>query len=546
MGHGKETPRQKMIGMMYLVLTAMLALNVSAEVLEAFGTVDEGLKKTSTNYSVKNLELYGIFNEQYALNETKVRPWKEKSDEVKKRSDELYDYIQSLKQEVVTANGQGKDKGEKSAIDENGEIENEKLEGKDKADNASMVMIGANRDGKAYELRERIKSYKEYLLSLVDEDNIRVRHSLESNLGTENPPPSKDGTERSWEVKYFESMPLAAVMPLMTKLQVDVRNSESEIIQYLLEQIDAGSLKVNKLEATVIPNSSYILRGNPYKAEVFLSALDTTSPPVVYVGQVDSFKLEDGSYDYKMVGRFDSLDIVNGKGRYDVMGSKIGETKWGGIIKVMGPDGNYIKKSFKQSFTVAEPNLVVSPEKMNVFYVGVDNPVKISVPGISGDKIDPSITNGKIRKVSDGSYIVNVVRPGNSLVAVTAIIDGQKKNMGTVDFRVKPLPDPVVKVANKQGGKIEKNVLSAQAGVFAVMENFDFELEFKIIEFNVSTTDKGGYTIEKAAKGNKFTPEQTKMFNDLRRGQRVNIEEVKAVGPDGSVRNLPPIVFEII
>jgi hypothetical protein len=126
-------------------------------------------------------------------------------------------------------------------------------------------------------------------------------HSLESSLGTENPPPSKDGTERSWEVKYFESMPLAAVMPLLSKFQADVRNSESEMVTILLEQIDAGSLKVNKLEATIIPNSSYILRGNPYKADVFLSALDTTSPPIVYVGRYDSVQLEDGSYDYRML-----------------------------------------------------------------------------------------------------------------------------------------------------------------------------------------------------------------------------------------------------
>ncbi|MDX9695540.1 MAG: gliding motility protein GldM [Bacteroidales bacterium] len=547
MGHGKETPRQKMIGMMYLVLTAMLALNVSAEVLEAFGAVDEGLKKTSSNYSTKNLELYATFNEQYALNETKVRPWKEKADEVKKQSDELYEFIQQVKKDIVIANGQGLDAGEsKTAITESGDIENEKLVGKDKFDNASMVLMGSNKDGKAYELREKIKTYKEFLLSLVGEDNIRVRHSLESNLGTENPPPAKDGTERSWEVKYFESMPLAAVMPLLTKLQVDVRNSESEMVQYLLEQIDAGSLKVNKLEATIIPNSSYILEGNPYKADVFLAALDTTSPPIVYVGRYDSVLLEDGSYDYRMLGNYDSLDIVNGKGKYNVMGSGLGKRDWGGIIKVMGPNGNYIKKSFRSSYTVNKPSLVISPTKMNVFYVGVDNPVSISVPGISGDKIDPSITNAKLKRVGDGEYIVNPVRPGNSIISVIAEIDGARRSMGAVTFRVKALPDPVVKVAGKKGGKIERNIFLAQKGVVADMEQFDFDLEFKIIEFTVSTTDKGGYYKNQPTKGNIFTQAQFDLLKDIRRGQRVNIEDVKAVGPDGSVRPLASIVFEII
>ncbi|OFX19219.1 MAG: hypothetical protein A2041_10875 [Bacteroidetes bacterium GWA2_31_9b] len=546
MGHGKETPRQKMIGMMYLVLTAMLALNVSAEVLEAFGAVDEGLKKTTVNYSEKNIVLYNDFNKQFAQNETKVRPWKEKADEVKKRSDEIYEYIQELKRIIVTANGQGIDKGDKSAIEEDGEIDFEKLEGKDKFDNPSMILLGSNRDGKAFELREKIKDYKEYLETLVDEDDVRIRHSLESNLGTENPPPAKDGTERSWEVKYFESMPLAAVMPLLTKLQVDIRNSESEIVQYLLTQINAGSFSFNKLEPTVIPNTNYVLEGNAYKADVFLAAVDTLNLPIVYVGRYDSVRLDDGSFDYRMVGSYDSLDILDGKGKFSALSNRLGKQDWGGIIKLRGPDGNFIKKTFKRTYTVAKPNLVVSPTKMNVFYVGVDNPVSISIAGIAGDKIEPSITNGKIIKKGDGEFIVNVNRPGNSLITVVANIDGTRKSMGVASFRVKALPDPVVKVAGKQGGKIEKNVLNAQAGVFAVMDNFDFELEFKIIDFSVSTTDKGGYYIVQKATGNKFTPAQFNMLKEIKRGQRVNIEDVKAVGPDGSVRNLASIVFEII
>ncbi|HAN17884.1 MAG TPA: gliding motility protein GldM [Bacteroidales bacterium] len=543
MGHGKETPRQKMIGMMYLVLTAMLALNVSAEVLEAFGAVDEGLKKTTVNYTEKNIVLYNDFNEQFAQNENKVRPWKEKADEVKKRSDELYEYIQLLKQEIVVANGQGKEDG---AIAEDGEIINEKLLGKDKSDNPSMVLLGGNRDGKAYELRQKIKDYKEYLVSLVKDEDVRILHSLESSLGTENPPPAKDGTERSWEVKYFESMPLAAVMPLLTKLQVDVRNSESEVVQYLLDQINAGSLPFNKLEPTVIPNTNYVLEGNPYKADVFLAAVDTLNFPIVLVGRYDSVKLEDGSYDYEMVGNYDSLEIVDGKGKYSSLASRLGKQDWGGLIKLKKPDGSFITKTFKRNYTVAKPNLVVSPTKMNVFYVGVDNPVSISIAGIAGDKIEPSITNGKIQKQGDGDYIVNVNRPGNSLITVVANIDGTRKSMGTASFRVKALPDPVVKVAGKQGGKIEKNVLNAQAGVFAVMDNFDFELEFKIIEFSVSTTDKGGYYIVQKATGNKFTSGQFNLLKDVQRGRRVNIEDVKAVGPDGSVRPLASIVFEII
>jgi len=544
MGHGKESPRQKMIGMMYLVLTAMLALNVSAEVLDAFDAVDKGLVTTTEIYSEKNLSLYEDFNQQFAQNEQKVGPWINKALEVKKRSDELYKYIQDLKIEIITKSGQGDP--EDGVVGEDGEIHGEHIEGKDKSDVASNVLIG-EMDGKAFDLKDKINVLREYLVSLVEEENTTLIHSLEINLDTNDPEKSKDGEKKSWEVKHFAHMPLAAVMPLLTKMQLDIRNSEAEIVQYLFSQISAGSIPFNKLEATVIPNTNYVLQGNEYKADVFIAAFDTTSAPAVLIGQYDStYNEETESYDYNMIGNYDSLEVVNGRGKFTRLSSTLGKQSWGGLIKLKDPDGNYITKTFRQSYQIAKPNLVVSPTKMNVFYVGVDNPVSISIAGVPGDKISPSITNATIRKQRDGEYIVNPKRPGNSLISVRAEIDGVNKNMGTSPFRVKALPDPVVKVAGKKGGKISRNVFSAQTGVFADMEDFDFDLEFKITEFTVSTTDKGGYFIGQSTKGNVFTKGQKDLMKDLRRGQRVNIEDVKAIGPDGKVRNLAPIVFEII
>ncbi len=544
MGHGKETPRQKMIGMMYLVLTAMLALNVSAEVLDAFAAVDEGLVKTTEIYSEKNLEIYKEFEQQFAQNEQKVGPWKVKADDVKKKSDELIQYIQDIKIEIITKNGQGDI--EDGVITEEGKIIGEHVAGKDKPDVASNVLIG-EMDGKAFELKEKIEQYRTELLSLVDEEDESVIHSIETNLDTADPPKTEDGEKKSWEVKNFAHMPLAAVFPLLTKIQLDIRNSEAEIVQYLFSQISAGSIPFNKLEATVIPNTNYVLQGNEYKADVFIAAFDTTAAPIVLIGQYDStYNEESGIYDYTMRRGYDSLEVVNGRGKFTRMGSSVGPQSWGGIIKLMDPDGNFITKTFRQKYQVAKPNLVVSPTKMNVFYVGVDNPVSISIAGVPGDKVFPSITNATIRKQRDGEYIVNPKRPGNSLISVIADIDGTRKNMGVAPFRVKGLPDPTVQVAGKKGGKIEKNVLAAQAGVFAVMENFDFDLEFKIIEFTVSTTDRGGYTQDAKTKGNLFTKQQMDLIKNARRSQRLNIEDVKAIGPDGSVRNLAPIVFEII
>ena len=545
MSHGKETPRQKMIGMMYLVLTAMLALNVSAEVLDAFAAVDEGLKKTTVNYTNKNQVLYKDFDQQYAQNEIKVKPWKDKADEVKRRSDELYEYIQNLKIEIIIDHGQGDVKD--GVITEEREIINENIKAPDKSDAPSRVLIGPNMDGKAYDLKQKMIEYREHILGLVDEKDLAVIHSIETNLETDDPPRTEEGEQKSWEMKHFSHMPIAAVMPLLTKIQLDIRNAEAETVQYLYNQISAGSIPFNKLEATVIPNTSYVLQGNEYLADVFIAAVDTTAPPIVLIGQYDStYNEEHLVYEYTMKGQYDTLDVIGGRAKFSRMGSALGKQTWGGLIKLMDPDGNYITRTFKQEYQVAKPNLVVSPTKMNVFYVGVDNPVSVSIAGVPGDKISPSITNATIKKQRDGEYIVNPKRPGNSLITVRAVIDGVSKNMGVAQFRVKGLPDPTVQVAGKKGGKIQKNVLAAQTGVFAVMENFDFDLEFKIIQFTVSTTDRGGYTIDAGTKGNIFTKAQQSLIKNLRRSQRLNIEDIKAIGPDGSVRNLAPIVFEII
>lgn len=544
MGHGKETPRQKMIGMMYLVYTAMLALNVAVEVLDGFGAVDDGLRKTTEIYAEKNLTVYRDFDQQYAQNKVKVKPWKDKADLIKEKSEDLCKYIQDIKIEIIEANGQGDLKD--GVITEDGKINNSNIAKKDKTDASSRVLIGEN-DGKAFELKQKVIDYKKILIDLIGNDNVALVRSLEINLNTDDPPKSDDGEKKSWEIKNFAHMPLAAVMPLLTKIQLDIRNSEAEVVQYLYSQISAGSIPFNKLEATVIPNTSYVLQGNEYKADVFISAVDTTAPPIVLIGQYDStYNEQDREYTYHMIGKYDTLDVINGRGKFSRMGSLLGKQSWGGIIKLLDPDGNYITKTFKSTYQVAQPNIVVSPTKMNVFYVGVENPVSISIAGVAGDKIMPSITNASIRKQKDGEYIVLPKRPGNSLITVVAEIDGVRKNMGTAPFRVKALPDPLVQVAGKKGGKIEKNTLAAQAGVFAVMDAFDFDLEFKIIEFTVSTTDRGGYTIDAGTKGNVFTKAQLDIIKGLRKSQRLNIEDVKAIGPDGSVRSLVPIVFEII
>jgi gliding motility-associated protein GldM len=538
MGHGKETPRQKMIGMMYLVLTALLALNVSKEVLDAFVLVEEGLFKTTSNFTAQNDLLYNAFNQSAAENQAKVGPWRDKALEVKKMADELYEYIQDLKLEIVVTA-----EGAKSEAIEGREIHGMKISGKDNTDVPAQIMVGSNFTGKANDLKAAIEKYKEHILGLVDESSTNVISSISKSLDTSNPP-SKGTETKTWQSENFTHLPLIAVLTLMSKMQGDVRNAESEILRYLFGRIDAGSFKFNTLEPTVIHNSNYVIRGNEYKAEIFVAAFDTTQAPVVLVGNYERVTNSDGSIDYVMKGNFDSLRVVNGRGIYTRTPTALGPVSWGGLIKIKNADGSFTTRPFKQEYQVAEPSLVVSPTKMNVFYVGVDNPVDISVAGVPADKIFPSITNGTIRKQGN-SYIVNPRSPGNSLVTVEVDFgEGRRKNMGYMEFRVRTVPDPVAKVAGRTGGAIEKNLLVAQNVVVADLPNFEFDLNFTVTGFTVSTTQRG-FVRDAVSNNNRITEEQKQIFESLARNQRVYIQDIKAIGPDGKVRELPTISFRI-
>ena len=197
-------------------------------------------------------------------------------------------------------------------------------------------------------------------------------------------------------------------------------------------------------------------------------------------------------------------------------------------------------------YEVAEPAVVISPTKMNVFYVGVDNPVALAAPGISPEAIEAQITNGTITKAQSGSYIVRPKVAGKECeITVFANVQGQKRELQTQRFRVKDVPDPVAKVNGLRGGAIRKNVLIAAGRVDAEMENFDFDMKFTVDNFSVYTTIDGYGQEETRSNKANFSDAQIKLINKLRRGQTLMIENIIVKGPDGSTRKLPSIPFKI-
>lgn len=537
---------------MYLVLTALLALNVSTSVLDAFKIIDEALEKTGVTINANNDEIYGEFSKAMILNETKTKPWHDKAVEVKQRTQELYDHIQDLKIRTLS-----QAEGKKSEAIEGNVILRDKITATTDYDTPHNVMIGKGIKGsEAEKLKERIAELREYFLNINNGEPLPepLVESVTKSLNTDPPEHEKktrNPEERTWEYHKFGHSPLMGFLAIMSSFQIDIRNAESEMINYLYAQISAGEVKFNELEAVVIPNSNYIIKGNQYRAEVFLAARDTTQAPVIYavpgvkepwVETVD----EDGQVKYEIREGLNPITLEvekgAGKGIYTT-GGAIGSHSWGGIIEIQ-TDAGPLRRPFSAEYTVAEGSAVVSATKMNVFYLGVENPVEISVSGIAGNKIRATASNGILDKEGN-SYIMRPKRQGNCIISVSAEIDGNWTTVGTKDFRVKTVPDPYATVNDQRGGAIAKNVLMAQSGVIATMpEDFEFEYPIKVTEYSVVTLVQG-FVREQKVKGAAFTQDVRNLINSLNRGNTVYIQDIKAVGVDGSVKDLPTITFKL-
>ena len=241
MGHGKETPRQKMIGMMYLVLTAMLALNVSKEAVEAFKKVDKGLTKTVANYEIKNNLTYIEFERAYSENQEKVGPWRNKAVEIKDRANELFNYLQDIKIEIIL-----KAEGKDTEAVEGRNVHIDFVQKIDENNIPSEILIGSDENGKANDIRAQINEYREFLVETIGGSNLSIEESVRQSLNTDDGR-ATDGAVERWENNTFQALPLVAVITILTKLQVDVRNAETDVLNFLYSQIDASSFKFNKL-----------------------------------------------------------------------------------------------------------------------------------------------------------------------------------------------------------------------------------------------------------------------------------------------------------
>lgn len=547
---GGGTPRQKMINLMYLVLLALLAMNVSKEILNSFALLNNGLVETNRNFNIKNEITYNQFETALLNDPNKVRPYFDKALLVKKRAQEMFEYIEEVKKQLVLAVEKQeevtihtKDGQRDSIIKILSDVLH--MEAKDDNNTPTVMMMGSNDDAvpgtKAYEFKEKIKKFKDDLLTLIP---AKDRPNLKLGLDINDIYSSHEEKIITWESNIFYHNPAIAVLALLTKMQNDVKNAESDIINALYKRIDVSSFKFDTLSARVVANSNYVIIGDEYRAEVFLAAFSSTSNPTITLGDVDSTT-------NKIIGKADTSSVMvnKGVGVYKISPSTEGTVQWGGLIGMKDPaDPTLIKYyPFKSEYKSARPAIVVSPDKMNVFYIGVDNPVSISVPGIAAEDIVPSIAGGGSISGSRGKYTVRVSKPGKVTVNVSARMKGGVKSMGKgIEFRVKNVPDPVAEFMGKRGSTVITQIqLKGAVGVMAKLDAFEFDLKFPVISFMVSM-NVNGQDVEEKTQGPALNDKQKGLLYKAKKGNKVYIEQVKVKKPDGSIKDIGSVILKVI
>lgn len=530
-----ETPRQKMIGMMYLVLTAMLAMNVAEEVLLAFKGIDISLQQTIANFELKNQQVYTAFRLAKEDNPAKADSLYQIAMEVKKRSDEVNDFIRNVKVELVKRSGTVKidykagvflKPNEAYVLDLNGDTL--LLRKQDDLNTPPELMLTL---GRGKELKETLIQYREYLLGNINERNQSLKKTIELNLDTSDPKVNlKEGDDHhTWLSSHFEHKPAIAVITELSKMQIDIRNTEANVVGYLFGQIDASSFKFTGLEAKIVPKSSYVLKGGQFEAEIFLTAIDETMQPEVFVGG-------------------QKVKVVNGKAQYKLKTSQLGKRDLKGFIRYPNPMGGTRDYPFETSYEVAQPSFSIAPTKMNVFYMGVPNPIDISVAGVSMRDVETVMTNGKIVEKGGKLFVYPSKEDAagkKTKISIYATIDGNRRFMGDMDWRVKRVPDPVAKIGGKKGGRIRKEELMVQEGIAAVLEDFDFDMKFKVSSFEMVIIGAGGFSDKWSTQGNRFTPEQKRKMKRLTSGTDIYFRNIMAKGDDGTTRELSSVALRV-
>ena len=578
MSGAKETPRQKMIGMMYLVYTALLAMNVSKDILDAFDTVNQGVQTTNITLSNQINQKYAAFEEQYGLDKEKVGPYWEQAQALREEATDLINYVEALKWDLVKkieCNKAGTPAEAVSMALESGllrstdtvrngrriyNINTSKVKSRDNYNQPTAYMMGnpegPGNGGRAYELSEKVRRFRgevikamgpEHLheVGLITDSIYGTKAYLEENGYTDSQmkrlplpgeyygakisyyPGSTDMVQDSWEYHNFHHTVLVADVTLLNKIISEAQTAELNAVTELMSDIHASDFTFDEIGAKVFAESGYLLSGQTYKAQAMVTAWKNSQLTA-------RVKLDGGA---EKTYTSDAQGVIPLEWNVGV-----GSHTYTGVIDMLDPSTNKMEEfPFQGSFVVAPPAVSVSATKMNVVYRGINNP--IAVGGGVGGEISASASSGTLTRTGNGTY--NLL-PG-AADEVTISVTSAGSSLGSMKFRVKDLPKPTALIRNVVNGQVSKSALQAAGRVEAEMKDFDFDgVHYDVVGYTFRYKTKSGTTKEAKANSGGFTDEIRTAISQSNVGDMFQFTAIQVRGNDGKTKTLEtPIGVEI-
>jgi gliding motility-associated protein GldM len=438
------------------------------------------------------------------------------------------------------------------------------VDAKDNYDIPTHLLIGDDErnpksgEFSAVELKTKITEVHDKLIKMVDDMQKKKEtrflqsdfESLKKKIETikpTDPDEKEDGVPVTWEISNFYHLPLAGTITNLTKMQADLKNVEAEIVSNFSGAAGKVMVKFDKLAAKVVAPSSYIQSGQKYEADIFIAASSSD-----FKKENMEIVVNPASYD-SMKGTITGGTPVelstDGTGKYVAGTSGQGEQKYKAVIKFKQPTGEYKFYTYETSYMVAAPSVAVSADQMNVFYIGVPNPVSVSAAGVSPTDLIISPNGGGARYTPKGAglYEFNFTSPGECTINVSSKSpSGPAKSQGSKKFRVKPLPPPVATVGGLTGTiDMKKSQLSTIGGVGATAPGFDFKANFVVLSFEITGSIKGQTKIA-ACQGNTLSADAKAILGGAGIGSKIFIDGIKVKGPDGKISsNIPGVVIKV-
>ncbi len=503
-----KEPRQKMINLMYIVLTALLALNVSAEILNAFRTVDNSLNATNTTVKQSTEQVMASLLEKKSQAETaaKAAVWYPKAERVTQISTDMYNYIDALRNRIHREAGFDPAKNGDSSFKQ------------DNLDIATRIMVT---EGEGKKLFQRLSQYQKDLQAAVPEFDIK---NSQINL---NMPQTIDKSNKTWEAAYFHMVPTVAAMTILRKFQNDVRTTENKVVTFCHEQVGKVVVRYDAFAAIVGQSSNYIMPGQDVEITAGVGAFSKAAQPEISINGQGVGLGAEGQAVLKVNG--------GGLGRHSVPV----------VIRFRDQDGNMQTVQKNVEYTVGQANASIALDKMNVLYIGVPNPITVAASGGGDDRVQVSIAGGggSLRKTGAGKYDAYVNSVADDC-RITVSVDG--KVAGVSQFRVRTLPVPAAFVGGyESGSNVPANAFKAQGGVGCGVKGFPFDIRYAVTRFTLTADTDDGYIDEAPCTGNTWSPKAQNLLRNLKPGRTVTLDDIYAQGPDGRTMHLPSLVYYI-